>query len=205
MDKLLLRCCVIPACYSIGLGSLRNTSSCNSTSSEPKQKARKIDCADTICQSKTEMFRAAMQNLPKHSAPLTIWPNASRTECPVDRDELGVHSWSLLHTLAAYFPDNPSAAEESYAHVLLVSLAQLYPCHICAKDFQSFVADHPPQTSSRKAFVLWTCKLHNSVNAKLGKSLHPCNINELDERWRIGSPACFEKQPHTDSRGDRLN
>jgi len=179
--------------------STGNSSFCDSASAKMK---RKVDCADTVCQSKTEMFRAAMQSLPKQSTSHATSSTSSHSECPVDREELGFQTWSLLHTLAAYFPENPSAAEQSYAHMLLVSLARLYPCHICAEDFQTFVANRPPKTDSREEFVLWTCELHNSVNSKLGKSLHPCSMKKLEERWRIGTRACIEKQSHV---GDGLN
>ena len=31
----------------------------------------------------------------------------------------------------------------------------------------------------------WFCEQHNEVNEMLGKPTFPCNLDALDERWRI--------------------
>jgi len=60
-------------------------------------------------------------------------------ECPMDRDEVGRATWGLLHTLAAYYPNEPSTEQQVHAELLMRSLAQLYPCKECAADFQEYV------------------------------------------------------------------
>ena len=73
-----------------------------------------------------------------------------------------------LHTIAAYYPDSPTAAEQFGAVALILSLALLYPCKHCAADFVKAVEQSPPTVGSRKEFVLWVCHQHNLVNEKLG-------------------------------------
>ena len=36
-------------------------------------------------------------------------------QCPPDRMELGSRSWSLLHSVAAYFPSQPTAEQQEDA------------------------------------------------------------------------------------------
>ena len=41
-----------------------------------------------------------------------------------------------------------------------------------------------PDTSSRHSLSQWFCRLHNSVNVRLGKPEFDCS--RVDERWRDG-------------------
>ncbi|KAJ1429012.1 hypothetical protein B484DRAFT_449593 [Ochromonadaceae sp. CCMP2298] len=65
--------------------------------------------------------------------------------CPVDRAELGRSSWDLLHTIAATYPDHPSADDRRRVLALIDALTYLYPCPVCARDFQASVAHSPPR------------------------------------------------------------
>jgi FAD-linked sulfhydryl oxidase len=120
-------------------------------------------------------------------------PQVQQQGCPVDREELGVSTWALLHTLAANIPEEPTEEEQKMLHQMVVGLARFYPCSICATDFQQSVASNPPATQSRAAFSLWMCRLHNEVNIKIGKGEFPCAVDKLDLRWRDGGTACDEE------------
>ena len=119
---------------------------------------------------------------------------ADDTGCPLDREELGNSTWELLHTMAAYYPDAPSAVEQRHAAGFVHGLAQLYPCTHCAADFRDGIAAAPPAVGSRTAFSKWACAQHNSVNEKLGKPAYPCTMEALMARWRTGSARCFPQQ-----------
>ena len=103
--------------------------------------------------------------------------------CPMDKEALGAATWSLLHTLAAHYPAQPSAYDEVLVTQLLQGLAHFYPCAVCRPDFEAFVLTHPPNTSSREQLVLWVCELHNDVNRKLGREEMACDLAALDRRW----------------------
>jgi hypothetical protein len=96
-----------------------------------------------------------------------------------------------LHTVAAYYPDHPTAEEKDAARGLVAAIARLYPCRHCRAAFQADIADLPPKLDSRAEFSLWMCKQHNRVNAALGKPSFPCDLSRLDERWRTGKPECW--------------
>jgi mitochondrial FAD-linked sulfhydryl oxidase len=64
--------------------------------------------------------------------------------------------------------------------------SRLYPCWVCAEDFQAYIARDKPRVESRRDFGLWLCGAHNEVNRKLGKPVFDCG--RWEERWRTGPP-----------------
>lgn len=50
---------------------------------------------------------------------------------PLSRQSLGAATWSLLHTIAALFPEEPSLAKQEKARELILALAEIYPCATC--------------------------------------------------------------------------
>jgi FAD-linked sulfhydryl oxidase len=111
--------------------------------------------------------------------------------CPPAREELGLHAWNLLHTMAAYYPDRPSEEEQRAALGLVDALARLYPCTHCRARLQQELQTNPPRVDSRASFSLWMCEQHNAVNEALGKAPFACLLAELDQRWRFGRPECW--------------
>lgn len=104
--------------------------------------------------------------------------------CPPDRQELGSSTWSLLHSLAAYYPDRPSPRQQAEASLFLTLFSRLYPCKECAEDLRADLVESPPKVTSSKEFSEWMCQLHNKVNVKLGKPTFDCS--KVFERWRDG-------------------
>ncbi|KAG0029717.1 hypothetical protein BGZ81_003508 [Podila clonocystis] len=105
-------------------------------------------------------------------------------ECPADREVLGRATWTFLHTMAAYYPDKPSAMEQSTMKSLLGSFSQFYPCGPCAEHLRQEMKTDPPKVESRKELTWWMCGMHNKVNEMLGKDIFDCN--KVDERWKDG-------------------
>ena len=124
-----------------------------------------------------------------------------------------------LHTMAAYFPDQPTAEQSSAALSFINALGMLYPCSHCAADFREGMQEQPPRcawrgravvprcpnceaaerapavvrrASSRTELSVWLCEAHNRVNRALGKPHFSCKLSDLDERWRTGGPHCDE-------------
>jgi FAD-linked sulfhydryl oxidase len=107
---------------------------------------------------------------------------------PPDLVELGNSGWTLLHTLAAYYPKNPTKEKKEDVKNFLYSFAKVFPCHDCAKDFQQVLQKSPPNLSSQEEFAQWMCQAHNHVNVKLGKPEFDCS--KVQERWK----ASFHKE-----------
>jgi hypothetical protein len=53
--------------------------------------------------------------------------------------ELGRATWTLLHTLAAQLPDQPSRQQQRDVAALIDLLTRMYPCGDCARHFGALV------------------------------------------------------------------
>lgn len=102
-------------------------------------------------------------------------------EGPLDSSRLGNCSWSLLHTMAAYYPAQPSLSQQYDMDRFIKLFSKLYPCEVCSMDFQQDLKQHPPWLGSGDAFQQWLCDRHNQVNRKLGKPIFDCS--KVKERW----------------------
>ncbi|EJT75301.1 FAD-linked sulfhydryl oxidase ALR [Gaeumannomyces tritici R3-111a-1] len=127
--------------------------------------------ADWAAQSKT---------LQKSAAPRP----APARDCPPDVEQLGRSTWTLLHSIAATYPERPSRAEQADLVGFMGLFSKLYPCWVCADDFQAYMRREPVQARSRGDFGQWLCDAHNDVNKKLGKPVFDCRLWE--QRWRTG-------------------
>ncbi|CEJ93414.1 Putative Augmenter of liver regeneration [[Torrubiella] hemipterigena] len=111
-------------------------------------------------------------------------PKALPKNCPPDVEALGRSSWTLLHSIAATYPETPSRTQQSDLLSFVDLFSKLYPCWVCADDFQSYIKREAPSVSSRDDFGKWLCGAHNDVNVKLGKPIFDCS--KWQERWRTG-------------------
>lgn len=109
--------------------------------------------------------------------------------------ELGQAGWTLLHSMAAYYPPKPSRQHQERMRSFLSLFPHLYPCKVCAKDFEETMDEIPPELESRDALSDWMCRAHNRVNQQLGKPLFPCE--RVRERW--GPSNAFHTKEQDDS------
>lgn len=101
----------------------------------------------------------------------------------ISKEELGRATWTLLHTLAAQWPQQPTRQQQKDVESLVSTLTRIYPCAECAAHFREIVRLNPPSAKSQQALEQWMCEVHNSVNESLGKPLFNCRAAGL--RWPI--------------------
>jgi len=109
---------------------------------------------------------------------------APPADCPPDVEALGRSSWTLLHSIAASYPESPSLTQQSETRQFISLFGKMYPCWVCADGFQEWMRKSQPRVSSRSEFGTWMCEAHNAVNEKLGKETFDCA--KWEERWRTG-------------------
>jgi mitochondrial FAD-linked sulfhydryl oxidase len=95
---------------------------------------------------------------------------------------IGNAGWTLLHTMAAYYPEAPDEARQRDTRNFLHMMGRVFPCSHCGQDFLGIIERHPPRVESQRELSLWMCEAHNFVNESLGKPAFPCS--RVDERWR---------------------
>ncbi|GAW17856.1 hypothetical protein ANO14919_073230 [Xylariales sp. No.14919] len=118
------------------------------------------------------------------TAATTVNSAQAANDCPPDVEALGRSTWTLLHTIAANYPKSPSYREQSDLKTFMGVFSRLYPCWVCAEDFQSYMEKEQIRVDSRNDFGTWLCEAHNAVNTKLGKPVFDCS--KWEERWRTG-------------------
>ena len=152
------------------------------------------DCDRPACDDTKSALSAALQRVGEArvaSSKNKSTKQSTYTACPPTREEIGTSTWSLLHSMAAWYPTSPTAKDQQFMSGFMQALARFYPCTWCATDFQSNIELNPPKTESRDDLCIWLCEQHNLVNQKLGKPLFQCSIDKLDERWRKSKdPKC---------------
>eukprot|EP00977_Amphora_coffeiformis_P017929 scaffold6026_cov163-Amphora_coffeaeformis.AAC.9 len=164
------------------------------------------DCERPSCADVQSMFSKAMKAASTSDNSGTSTPRVGKStgvECPPSGVQIGRGSWTLLHSMAAWYPDDPSEDDKTKMKNFFEALAQFYPCTYCADDFRKKIRTHPirfkislylsrlllKRTESRTELCKWVCEQHNMVNEKLGKKAYSCDIETLDERWRKSSDA----------------
>lgn len=100
------------------------------------------------------------------------------------REILGRHSWFLLHSIAAKYPEHPRKEHKLAMRNFVAALGQLYPCKLCRTHLQQQLRDldalAPVAVESRSTLVPWMCELHNVVNRDIGKEEYDCSLLNLD-------------------------
>jgi FAD-linked sulfhydryl oxidase len=106
---------------------------------------------------------------------------ASQEGGTVTKESVGRATWTLLHTIAAHYPETPNWRQRKDAKELMGIISRLYPCGDCAYHFRKILEADPPQVASKREFAQWLCRVHNTVNRSLNKPAFNCNL--VDFRW----------------------
>ena len=106
-----------------------------------------------------------------------IKSTSARPPCPPDAAELGRAGWTLLHTMAAFYPIRPTTTQQSAMSSFIGAVSLFYPCEHCAQHLTVIYHANIPLASavaSRDALSTYWCEYHNAVNAQTGKARFDC-------------------------------
>lgn len=107
-----------------------------------------------------------------------------KKEEPPDVEQIGASSWTLLHSIAATYPEQPTNTQQSELKQFMKLFGKFYPCWHCAEDYNQYIEKSEPIVESQEKFGKWLCDAHNDVNIKLGKPKFDCNL--WQQRWKDG-------------------
>eukprot|EP00970_Alexandrium_tamarense_P002237 scaffold323_cov188-Alexandrium_tamarense.AAC.4 len=124
------------------------------TTSSPLSSFLRDDCDRPACDDTKSALTAALERVGRAKSNVAAvggktsakegTPDSYRS-CPPTRDEIGVSTWSLLHSMAAWYPNQPSSQDEQFMSDFMKALARFYPCTWCASDFQRNIELSPPK------------------------------------------------------------
>jgi len=97
--------------------------------------------------------------------------------------------WFVLHMVASGFPSVPSSSDRYKYHTFLTLFGKLLACFACRVNFQSNMelVQYNPQTDllSNSAFVAFMHRLHDTVNAMLGKPVGSVSLEETTQFFHV--------------------
>lgn len=98
------------------------------------------------------------------------WIRESSVPLP-DPRYWGAKFWFTMHTIAYFYPDDPTRDEMMHAKNFYESLKVLLPCPGCAQHYSELVEKMPLHgaVTSRMNLITWVNDVHNEVNKRLGK------------------------------------
>ena len=103
-----------------------------------------------------------------------LTPEGATKPLTLTKQEIGRNTWSLLHSMAASYPNEPTEEDKKYITNFLYSLANLFPCKICGSHLLKMLKKEGVHADSREELVNYICKIHNIVNKVLQKPQFDC-------------------------------
>jgi hypothetical protein len=103
----------------------------------------------------------------------------------------GPHFWFLLHTLAYYYPEHPTATTRRKYYDLIQNLPLFIPHDKIGNQFSAMLDRYPvtPYLDNRESFLRWVNFIHNKINHIIGKREFMLNesIREYETNYNMAA------------------
>lgn len=83
---------------------------------------------------------------------------------------LGTKTWSLLHSIAAAYPNKPTQIDKNSTKQFFDGLFHFFP----SKLMKDIYSNNPIENDSREELIYYVCLLHNLMNKQLNKAKFRC-------------------------------
>ena len=103
-----------------------------------------------------------------------LTPEGAAKPLTLTKQEIGRNTWSILHSIAASYPNEPTKEDKQQVTNFLYGLANLFPCKICGSHLLKMLNKEGVHADSREELVNYICKIHNIVNKVLNKPHFDC-------------------------------
>ncbi len=110
-----------------------------------------------------------------------LTPQGAKKPLALTKQQIGRHTWALLHSMAVSYPNEPTDEEKEKIKNFMYGLAYNFPCKICGSHLLKMLDKEGVKANSREEFVGYICKIHNIVNKVLNKTQFDCK--EAFEIW----------------------
>lgn len=89
----------------------------------------------------------------------------------ISPDDWGPQYWRVMHSVAFWYPTEPTNDQKQSAHSFYSALRQLLPCAACRTHYEHILTLRPLDRAvqNRMALVQWVIDVHNDVNESTGK------------------------------------
>ena len=119
-------------------------------------------------------FLSFETNVKKEKIGEYLTPEGASKPLTLTKQEIGRNTWTILHSIAASYPNEPNEEDKKQITNFLFSLAHLFPCKICGSHLTRMLKKEGVHANSREELVNYICKMHNIVNKVLGKPQFDC-------------------------------
>lgn len=96
-----------------------------------KLEKTKIKTEKTSNVKEQEGEKSNAEARPIDNKPQKVTEEWKQNNCPADVETLGRHTWTLLHTMAAYYPERPSPSQQESMKMFMKTFSENYPCWFC--------------------------------------------------------------------------
>ena len=103
-----------------------------------------------------------------------LTPEGASKPLTLTKQEIGRNTWSLLHSMAAAYPNEPTEEDKKQITNFMYGLAAHFPCKICGSHLLRMLKKEGVHADSREELVKYICKIHNIVNKVLEKPQFDC-------------------------------
>ena len=107
--------------------------------------------------------------------------------------------WHSLHTISFNYPVKPSDEQKKYYYNFFIDLKNILPCKYCRDNFEKNLKILPINDivlKNRKNFSKWLYKIHELVNANLGKKSN-LTYDEVRSRYENFRSRCINESKNT--------
>tara|TARA_X000001036_G_scaffold355051_2_gene336781 strand:- start:2486 stop:3082 length:597 start_codon:yes stop_codon:yes gene_type:complete len=116
----------------------------------------------------------------------------------------GPPGWFFLHTVSFGCPVSPSdfdrengimegTTKKNY-ETFFRNVGEILPCRYCRDSYKKYIAELPPDASSRESLVKWLVQIHNKVNDKLEDKYADASLEQIKSRYERYRAKCNKKQ-----------
>lgn len=124
----------------LGKAAAKIPESQKETNSDAKRASASASAASAAAATSAAAAASAAATTGENNVPApSDDPEWRRKNCPPDVEALGSSTWTLLHTMAAYYPERPAPSQMESMKMFFQGFAQHYPCWFCKASLTLFL------------------------------------------------------------------